>query len=117
MAARKWSRGRRVENLGLVNDDRVMRIDWHGGGALIAELVPRRATAFVLDEQGRVVAVWNPRQGRPGVGDPYVEPDRRQRAAVVDVKPGTWTSMTLLGDDELRLELMRSVDSMAPSIA
>jgi len=117
MAARKWSRGRRIERLELVNEDRVLRIDWFGGGALIAELVPRRATAFVLDQQGGVVAVWNPRRGRPGVGELYSAPEPTRRAAVEDVTQGTWASLEELGDHRLRQELMRTVDSMAPLVA
>ena len=30
MAARKWGRGQRIANLDLVNEDRVLRLDWHG---------------------------------------------------------------------------------------
>jgi len=117
MAARKWSRGSRVERIVLVNDDRVLRIDWQSGGALVAELVPRRATAFVLDQQEQVVAVWNPRRGRPRVGELYAAPERTRRAAIDDVPPSTWTDMATLDDRELRRELMRTIDSMAPSVA
>ncbi len=116
MAARKWSRGRRIEGLDLLNDDRVLRVDWQGGGALIGELVPRRATAFVVDDADRVVAVWNPRAGRPGIGDHYAAPQRTPRTAVADLAAATWTSLAALDDRRLRQELMRNIDGMAPSI-
>ena len=117
MAARKWSRGRRIERLELVNEDRVLRIDWQGGGALIAELVPRRATAFVLDQHDRVVAVWNPRHGRPGVGNPYAAPERTRRVAIAEIAPDTWTSLAKLDDRQLRRQLMRTIDAMDAPIA
>lgn len=117
MAARKWSRGSRVERLELVNDDRVLRIDWASGGSLVAELVPRRAAGFVLDPQGRVVAVWNPRRGRPRVGELYEPPERTRRAVIKDVTPDTWEGMAASNDRELRHDLMRTIDSMTPSVA
>ncbi len=117
MAARKWCRGSRIERLELINDDRVLRIEWQSGGALIAELVPRRATGFVVDKEGHVVAVWNPRRGRPGVGEVYSPPERTRRATAADVTPAAWAGMAPLDDRELRRELMRTIDSMVPSVA
>ena len=117
MAARKWSRGSRIEQVELINGDRVLRIGWESGGALVAELVPRRATSFVLDEKGCVVAVWNPRRGRPGIGDPYAAPERSRRDAVAEVALDTWNELASLDDRDLRRGLMRTIDSMAPSIA
>jgi predicted ribosome quality control (RQC) complex YloA/Tae2 family protein len=80
MAVRKHARGRRVAAIDLLGHDRIVELRWHGGGSrLVFELVPRRATAMVLDAHGAVVAVWTPRKGRPEPGERYAPPPRRDR--------------------------------------
>jgi predicted ribosome quality control (RQC) complex YloA/Tae2 family protein len=113
MAARKWGRGRRIARLDLVNSDRVLRVDWDGGGAFVAELVPRRATAYVLDAAGHVVAVWNPRRGRPGVGAVYAPPDRSRRGGPADLGTEDWRRLASLEPHKARHELMHSIHAMS----
>ncbi len=117
MAARKWGRGRRIEALRLVNEDRVLRLDWSGGGALVAELVPRRSTAFVLDEQERIVSVWNPRRGRPGVGEAYEAPTPRARQACETIDEVEWKRLEDVDESHRTRELVRSVEGLSPSLA
>ncbi|NKB90248.1 MAG: DUF814 domain-containing protein [Acidobacteria bacterium] len=117
MAARKWARGQSLLSIELVNDDRVVRVEWSGGGALIAELVPRRATALVLDSADQIVAVWNPRKGRPGVGELYEPPPRAPRSDAAAADATVWERLFNLPTRELQRALVREFDGMTPTLA
>lgn len=117
MAARKWGRGRRIDALRLVGDDRVLQLAWSGGGSLVAELVPRRSTAFVLDDQDQVVAVWNPRRGRPGVGEPYEPPAPRSRCPHDGLDEAGWERLEKADEGARSREMVRTIEGLSPSLA
>lgn len=113
MAMRKWARGRRIETLRLVRQDRIVELRWSGQGArLVFELVPRRATALLLNPDGRVVATWNPRRGRPQPGDLYEPPRRPRRRSVSELTEEDWRGIMACGGDRaLARELLRTVEN------
>ncbi len=119
MAVRKHARGRRLESVRLLREDRVVELRWSGSKArLVLELVPRRATALVLDSSDRVVAVWNPRRGRPGVGSVYTPPERRERTAADQLVETDWNRIAATGEpSEVRRSLQRTVAGVSRSIA
>jgi predicted ribosome quality control (RQC) complex YloA/Tae2 family protein len=116
MALRKRARGRCITDLRLINDDRVVELSWRGDGSrLVMELVARRASAFVVDPDDRVVAVWSPRRGRPGPGEAYRPPSaraRRTRLADLD-----YPRLQQLPPTELRRALLREAEGMTPMVA
>jgi predicted ribosome quality control (RQC) complex YloA/Tae2 family protein len=116
MALRKRARGRRIADLRLINDDRVVELSWHGDGSrLVMELVTRRASAFVVDPDDRVVAVWSPRRGRPDPGEAYRPPTARApRVRVTDLD---YSRLDELPDSQLRRELVRQAEGMTPLLA
>ena len=116
MALRKRARGRCVSDLRLINDDRVVELTWHGDGSrLVMELVARRASAFVINPDNCIVAVWSPRRGRPTPGQAYEPPitrSRRTRLGDVD-----FSRLEELPEQELRRSLLREVKGMTPLLA
>jgi predicted ribosome quality control (RQC) complex YloA/Tae2 family protein len=114
MAARRLCRGRRVRSLRMLGGDRVVELCPDASeGRLVFELVPRRASAFVVDELGAVVAVWCPRRGRPSVGEPYVPPARPRRSRADEVDRETWRRIAATGDSRRTVrEILRTVDGL-----
>lgn len=118
MAARKWARGQRIGELSLVGDDRVVRLNLASDAALVFELVPRRATAYVLEPDGTVGAVWNPRRGRPGPGDLWQPPSRRPRKTLDEIERADWARIdSAEGARQLQSLLMREVAGMTRLVA
>lgn len=120
MAARNFLVGRRIDGLRLVNGDRIVELLCSGedGVRVIYELIPRRATALVLDATGEVKAAWQARRGRPGLGDPYVPPPPDQRPPPEVVESQTWKDLAALPDeDALARGLLRSIAGMSPLMA
>ena len=116
MALRKRARGRCISDLRLINDDRVVELSWRGDGSrLVMELVGRRASAFVIDPDDRIVAVWSPRRGRPDPGEPYRPPTPRpQRTRLADLDCRQFEE---LSEPELRRALLREAEGMTPLLA
>lgn len=118
MAIRKVARGRRVDAIELLGEDRVVELRWAGGTRVILELVPRRATAMVVDESGTVVSVWSPRRGRPEPGGRYRPPDRRDRTPVEKLSDHDRAELAAAAAaGELRRAILRTVASTTPLIA
>ncbi len=116
MALRKRARGRSINDLRLINDDRVVELSWRGDGSrLVMELVARRASAFVIDPDDRIVAVWSPRRGRPDPGETYRPPTpRSQRTQLTDLD---YPRFAELPEPELRRTLLHEADGMTPLLA
>lgn len=119
MAVRKWLRGQRITDLGLIAEDRVVELRASGPGArIVYELVPRRASAFLVPPDGTVAAVWNPRRGRPGPGHPYTPPERRARTPLDQVDDATWARFESAADERaLVSDLLRSIAGMTGLVA
>ena len=79
------------------------------------ELVARRASAFVIDPDDRVVAVWNPRRGRPGPGQDYLPPSPRPRRRILEDLD--YHRLEKLPERELRNALLREARGMTPLLA
>jgi len=99
MAARNLLRGRRIAAVTAIPGDRVVELMCAGEQAprVVFELIPRRATALVVDAAGEVRAAWQPRRGRPGLGDSYSVPARDQRPTLDDVEEESWSTTTTPG--------------------
>lgn len=119
MAVRKFARGQCIAAVRLVGADRVVSLEWEGNGArLIFELLPRRPTALLIGPDEMVIAVWNPRRGRPGVGERYAAPTRNARPSVDALAPEDWELIAAAGDDRrLVRELVRQIDGCGRLIA
>ncbi len=116
MALRKRARGRCISDLRLIGDDRVVELSWKGDGSrLIMELIARRASAFVVGPDDHIIAVWNPRRGRPDPGERYRPPQPRPpRPGLTDLDE---LRLAGLPASELRRALIRQVDGMTPLLA
>lgn len=120
MATRKLLSGRRLRRLELVGRDRVVRLAVHGEDApsLIFELIPRRATALLLEADGRVHSVWHPRRGRPRPGEVWEPPDPRRRRSLTELTAEEWESIGAGGDkDAVTRGLLRNVAGMSMLVA
>lgn len=120
MAARNLLRGRRIAAVTWMYGDRVLELTCAGPDAprLVFELIPRRSTALVLDQRNVVRAVWQPRRGRPGLGDTYAPPRADQRPATDQVDARTWDELQAAPDDDtLARGLLRSIAGMSPLLA
>jgi predicted ribosome quality control (RQC) complex YloA/Tae2 family protein len=120
MAARKLLSGRRIESIACIGGDRVVELCCGGDGAprLILEVIPRRATGFVVDAGGGVRAVWRPRRGRPGLGVPYAPPGGDARPAVSSLGGAEWKALAEAADaDALVRGLLHGVAGMSPLLA
>ena len=73
MAARRFLNGRRIESIKAVPGERIVQLRTTGTDAIrvVFELIPRRATALIVDHTDRVCAAWKPQRGRPAVNEPY----------------------------------------------
>ena len=120
MAARKLLSGRRIESIACIGGDRVVELCCGGDGAprLILEVIPRRASGFVVDAGGDVRAVWRPRRGRPGLGEPYMPPGADARPPVSSLGGAEWKALAEAPDaDALARGLLRGVAGMSPLLA
>ncbi|MFW6198740.1 MAG: NFACT RNA binding domain-containing protein [Acidobacteriota bacterium] len=119
MAVRKHARGRRLDRIRLVDDDRIVEVGWVGSGEqLVLELIPRRACAFLLDDEDRVLAVWNPRRGRPAMGQRWEAPGRPPRSPVGDIGRDEWRRIAGPGEAKPVIRgLLRNVAGMTSLIA
>ncbi len=119
MAARNALVGRRVAAVSLVGSDRVVELKCSGDGVrVVFELIPRRATAMIVDEDDAVIAVWQPRRGRPGLSDTYEPPGGAARPQVGAVEDDVWERLDASADDDdLVRGLMRSISGMSLLIA
>ena len=120
MAARRLLRGRRIAAIDAVPGERIVELRTAGDDAVrvVFELIPRRATALVVDHTGRVRAAWQPRRGRPDVGEPYVAPAADTRAAIGDLDAETWDTLGASPDDDALVgSLLRSIAGMSPLTA
>ena len=116
MALRKRARGRRIHDLRLIGEDRVVELLWDGDGSrLIMELIPRRASAFVVGPDDRVIAVWTPRRGRPDPGEQYRPPRARPpRTSLAELDQHR---LARLPPSELHRALIHEVEGMTPLLA
>lgn len=120
MAARKLLSGRRLRRLELVGGDRVVRLRVHGDDApsLVFELIPRRATALLLESDGRVHSVWHPRRGRPEPGEVWEPPDPFVRVEPEELADDDWERIAARDDpDAVARGLLRSLAGMSLLIA
>ncbi len=116
MAARRLLRGRRIAAVDAVPGERIVELHTAGDDAVrvVFELIPRRATALVVDHTERVRAAWHPRRGRPEVGEPYVAPAADTRAAIGDLDAESWDTLSASPDnDALVGSLLRSIAGMS----
>lgn len=116
MAARKLLSGRRLQRLELVGRDRVVRLRVRGDDApsLIFELIPRRATALLLDAVDRVHSVWHPRRGRPEPGDTWEPPDPFPGQRPDELREDDWEQIAARGDPEaVARGLLRALAGMS----
>jgi len=120
MAARRLLRGRRIAAIDAVPGERIVELRTAGDDSVrvVFELIPRRATALVVDHTERVRAAWQPRRGRPEVGEPYVAPAADPRTAIGDLDAETWDTLSASPDDDALVgALLRSVAGMSPLTA
>ena len=120
MAARKLLSGRRIASLECAGGDRVIELRCKGEDAarFVFELIPRRATAMVVDAAGVVRAVWHQRRGRPSVGDRYSPPDRSPRSPAGSLSTDDWEHITAGPDPEaVARNLLRRVSGMSLLVA
>jgi predicted ribosome quality control (RQC) complex YloA/Tae2 family protein len=120
MAARNLLGGRRIAAVTWVSGDRIVELICAGQDAprLVFELIPRRSTALVIDADNVVRAVWQPRRGRPTLGDTYVPPRADPRAPAEKVDRETWDDLRAAPDDDTLVRgLLRSIAGMSPLLA
>jgi predicted ribosome quality control (RQC) complex YloA/Tae2 family protein len=120
MAARNLLNGRRIATIRCLHGDRIVEICCAGDDAIrvVFELIPRRATAMVVDGADEVRAVWQPRRGRPGLGDTYSPPGRDTRPPLVEVEDSTWDDLHASPDTGTLVRgLLRSIAGMSPLVA
>ncbi len=120
MAARKLLSGRRVAAIECLENDRVVELRCSGDTAarVVFELVPRRATAMLIDPENRVHSVWHPRRGRPEVGETYALPERGSRRPLESLGTDDWNMLAAAPDTEgLARGLLRTVSGMSLLIA
>ena len=120
MAARRLLTGRRISAVVAVPGERIVELHTSGteGVRVVFELIPRRATAMVVDHTGEVRAVWQPRRGRPDVGEPYAAPSADTRPALDEIDTDTWDDLAAAPDDDgLVRGLLRSIAGMSPLAA
>ena len=120
MAARKLLSGRRVTALECLENDRVVELRCSGDTAarVVFELIPRRATAMLVDAENRVHLIWHPRRGRPEVGEPYAPPERGSRRPQESLGNDDWSTLEAAPDNEgLARGLLRTVSGMSLLIA
>ena len=120
MGARKLLSGRRIASLECVGRDRVVELRCVGSDAarLVFELIPRRATAMVVDAGDIVRAVWHQRRGRPPVGEPYSVPERTSRTPLDALGAEDWELLGAGPDEEaIARNLLRRVRGMSLLVA
>ena len=120
MAARKLLSGRRVAAIECLENDRVVELRCSGDTAarVVFELVPRRATAMLVDPENHVRSVWHPRRGRPEVGETYALPQRGSRRPLESLGTDDWNMLAAAPDTEgLARGLLRTVSGMSLLIA
>ena len=120
MAARRLLNGRRIEAIQAVPGERIVELRITGTDAIrvVFELIPRRATALVVDHTERVCAAWKPQRGRPAVGEPYTAPVADGRATIEDLDAKIWSSLnSSVDDNDLVRGLLRSIAGMSPLTA
>lgn len=120
MAARNLLTGRRIAAVRALHGDRIVALTCDGDApaTLVFELIPRRATAFVLDGEGGIKAVWQPRRGRPGPGEGYAPPGPDTRLPARAVDASLWEALRAAPDaDALVRGLLRSVAGMSALVA
>ena len=120
MAARRLLRGRRIATIDAVPGERIIELRTAGDEAIrvVFELIPRRATVLVVDHTERVRAAWQPRRGRPNVGEPYIAPAADRRVALEDLDAEAWDMLNASPDtDALVGGLLRSLAGMSPLTA
>jgi len=120
MAARNALVGRRIQDVRALPGERIIALRCAGDAApqVIFELIPRRATAAILDGDGVIRALWLPRRGRPPLGEPYAPPAADTRPPLETVEPATWQDLAALPDDDALVRgLLRAVAGMSPLIA
>ncbi len=119
MAARNALRGRRIASIEWVHGDRVVELTCAGddGVRIVFELIPRRATALIVGGDGIVSAVWQPRRGRPGLGEVYSPPPPDRRPPVDAVAADVWEGLRGADDETLVRGLLRSIAGMSPLVA
>jgi len=120
MAARKLLSGRRIEALESTARDRVVTLRCAGDDAarVVFEIIPRRTTAMIVDADDEVRAVWHPRRGRPGVGQPYepLTPDDRRTPDQLDTTD--WSELQASPDTKaLTRGLLQRVAGMSLLVA
>ncbi|MEC8943767.1 MAG: NFACT family protein [Acidobacteriota bacterium] len=116
MAARRLLNGRRIESIKAVPGERIIELHTTGTDAIrvVFELIPRRATALIVDHTDRVCAAWKPQRGRPAVSEPYTAPLADRRAPIGDLDARTWSSLSASVDDnDLVRGLLRSIAGMS----
>ena len=120
MAARRLLNGRRIEAIEAVPGERIVELHTTGTDAIrvVFELIPRRATAMVVNHTERVCAAWKPQRGRPAVGEPYTAPVADGRTAMGDLDAKIWSSLnSSVDDNDLVRGLLRSIAGMSPLTA
>ena len=120
MAARNALCGRRIEAVEWMYRDRVVQLRFAGDAAVrvIFELIPRRATGLILGQDDTVIAAWQPRRGRPGLGDAYAPPRADRRRSVEEIDDITWDGLSASADeDALTRGLVRSIAGLSPTVA
>ena len=118
MALRKAARGRTVASIRQLGDDRVVELRFCSTGTrLLLELIPRRATAYLLDAEGRVAAVWMPRRGRPRPGEPYRLPAPARRRSLPAISDTEWRAWGRLDERALRRRLVAELAGMTALVA
>ena len=120
MAARKLLSGRRIAGLEEVGDDRVVTLRCSGSsaGSLVFEIIPRRATAMLVDSDGVVRAAWHRRRSRIRVGELYVPPTTPQRKDPQELSDEDWQKLEASGDTRaISRSLARSLCGMSLLVA
>jgi predicted ribosome quality control (RQC) complex YloA/Tae2 family protein len=100
MAARKLLRGRRIVAIEEVGDDRVVALRCSGSsaGSIVFEVIPRRATAMLVDSDGLIRAVWHRRRSRVGAGESYEPPTTPAREDPRRLGRDEWRRLESAGD-------------------
>ncbi len=120
MAARKLLSGRRIAGLEEVGDDRVVTLRCSGSsaGSLVFEVIPRRATAMLVDDDGVVRAVWHRRRSRIRAGELYEPPRMPPRADSQDLSDEDWQTLEASGDTRaMSRALARTLRGMSLLVA
>jgi predicted ribosome quality control (RQC) complex YloA/Tae2 family protein len=120
MAARKLLRGRRIVAIEEVGDDRVVALRCSGstGGSVVFEMIPRRATAMLVDSGGLVRAVWHRRRSRVRAGESYEPPAAPARDEPRELGREEWRKLESAPDERaLSHALARSLHGVSLLVA